>query len=87
MEDSEIPLTIQRIIARQLKHEPERITAASHLRNDLGADSLDALEILFQLEEEFDIKIPEADARRMAKVQDIVGYVTRRIKSPNKDVE
>lgn len=78
--DAEILPRIQRVIARQLKNTPERILPQSHLQNDLGADSLDALEILFQLEEEFDIKIPEETARQMATVQDTVDYVTRMVK-------
>lgn len=71
---------IQRVIARQMKSEPDRIALTSHLQNDLGADSLDALEILFGLEEAFDIKIPEEDARKIATVQDAVQYVTEKVK-------
>jgi acyl carrier protein len=78
--DAEIFSTIQNVIARQLKSEPTRITLASHMQNDLGADSLDALEILFGLEEAFGIKIPEDDARKIATVQDAVEYVTQKLK-------
>ena len=77
--DAEILATVQQVIARQLKSEPKRITPASHMQNDLGADSLDALEILFGLEEAFGLKIPEEDARQIATVQDAVLYVTKKL--------
>lgn len=78
--DPEIFRTVQRVIAHQLKSEPQRITLESHLQNDLGADSLDAMEILFGLEEAFGLKVPEEDARRIATVEDAVRYVTENVK-------
>lgn len=72
---------IQRIIAGQLKKRPEEIVLKAGLQTDLSGDSLDALEIIFQLEEEFNIKIDEEDARKMVTVQDIVNYVTKKVKS------
>jgi len=72
---------IQRIIAGQLKKKPDEITLKAGLQTDLSGDSLDALEIIFQLEEEFNIKIDEEDARKMVTVQDIVNYVTKKVKS------
>ena len=78
-DDAEIFRTIQRVIARQLKSEPDRITLTSHMQNDLGADSLDALEILFGLEEAFDIKITEEDARKITTVRDAVQYVVEKV--------
>ena len=68
-------------IAEQLKKKPAEIVLKAGLQSDLDGDSLDALEIIFQLEEEFNIKIDEEDARKMATVQDIVTYVTKRVKS------
>jgi len=81
--DPDIFETVQKVIARQLKSEPKRITLTSHMQNDLGADSLDALEILFGLEEAFGLKIPEEDARQIATVHDAVRYVTEKIQSKN----
>jgi acyl carrier protein len=69
---------IQRIIAGQLKKKPDQITLNAGLQTDLQGDSLDALEIIFQLEEEFNIKIDDEDARKMATVKDIVQYVTQK---------
>jgi len=78
--DAQVLPKVQRVIARQLKSQPEKIKLTSHLQNDLGADSLDAMEILFGLEEEFGLKIPEDDARRISTVQDAVDYVTKRLR-------
>jgi acyl carrier protein len=72
---------VQKIIAGQLKKKPEEIVLSAGLQTDLSGDSLDALEIIFQLEEEFNIKIDEEAARHMATVQDIVSYVTKKVKS------
>jgi acyl carrier protein len=69
---------IQGIIAHQLKSKPERITPQARLREDLGADSLDALEIIMSLEEEFNVQIVETDARKMVFVQDILDYITKK---------
>ena len=79
-DEADIVLTIQKIIAKQLKSEPAKIILTLHMQNDLGADSLDALEILFGLEEAFEIKIPEEDARKILTVQDAVRYITERVK-------
>jgi acyl carrier protein len=71
---------IQAIIAKQLKKEPGKIVLKAKLQTDLGADSLDALEIVFQLEEDFDIKIGEEEAKEMISVRDIVTAITKKLK-------
>jgi acyl carrier protein len=70
---------IQKIIAGQLKIKPGQIEPRAVLEKDLDADSLDALEIIFQLEEAFNIKIMEDEARKMVTVQDIVDLVTSKV--------
>ena len=75
---------IRAIIAKQLKKEPAQIGLKAKLQTDLGADSLDALEIIFQLEEDFDIKIGEEEAKKMESVQDIVTAITKKIKENNR---
>jgi acyl carrier protein len=72
---------IRRIVAGQLKKKPDQITLNAGLQTDLQGDSLDALEIIFQLEEEFNIKIDEAEAQKIVTVQDIVTYVTKKVKN------
>jgi len=70
---------IQKIIAGQLKKQPNQIPLAANLQTDLDADSLDALEIIFQLEETFNIKIAEEEATQMVTVQNIVSAVTKKV--------
>jgi len=72
---------VQQIIARQLKKNPSDVTLTSSLQTDLSADSLDAMEIVFQLEEEFNIKISEEEANKITTVQTIVASVSRKIKN------
>ncbi|MBI3610153.1 MAG: acyl carrier protein [Nitrospirae bacterium] len=57
------------------------ITKESRLIQDLGLDSLDTFELLFEVEAEFNITIPTADAMRFVKVQDVVDYVQSKTKS------
>lgn len=71
---------IRRIVAGQLKKKPREIALQAGLQTDLQGDSLDALEIIFQLEEEFNIKIDEEEARKIVTVQDIVTYVNKKVK-------
>ena len=67
---------IRDIIAEQLGVEdPETITNETTFIDDLGADSLDIVELIMALEEEFDIEIPEAEAEKIASVGDVVEYI------------
>ena len=66
--------TIKNIIAEQLGTEDE-ITLSTNLMKDLEADSLDAVEIIMAIEDEYDIEIPDEEAEKMQTVSDIVRYV------------
>ena len=67
---------IREIIAEQLSVEDiEKITLETSLTNDLEADSLDAVEIIMALEEEYDIEIPDEVAEEFKTVGDIINYV------------
>ena len=68
-------LKIQGIVAKQLKMPPHRIQLSSHLQQDLGADSLDALEITMSIEEAFHLQIPEEIARSAKTIQEVVDFV------------
>ena len=66
---------IQAIIAQQLDVDPSEITAETNLTLDLEADSLDAVEIIMAIEEEFDIEIPDSQAEQFTVVGNIVKFV------------
>jgi len=72
--------TIQNIIANQLKIKPVEIRLNSELQKDLGAESLDAMEIIMYIEEAFDVHIGDEEARKAKTVEDIANYVTKKIK-------
>lgn len=67
------------ILAKQLNVSPDKITLSSELTEDLGMDSLDSIEIVMALEEEFGIEIPDEDTERLKKVNDIVTYLQKRL--------
>ncbi|MBQ0005485.1 MAG: acyl carrier protein [Clostridiales bacterium] len=67
--------TIKSIIAEQLGVEADIINADTDLMKDLEADSLDAVEVILAVEEEYGIEIPDEDAENFATVGDIVNYV------------
>ena len=66
---------IKGIIAEQLNVNEDIIQIETHLMKDLEADSLDAVEIIMAIEDEFDIEIPDEDAERFQTVSDLVSYV------------
>ena len=66
---------IHEIIAEQLGIGEEEITENATFVDDLGADSLDIVELIMALEEEFSTEIPDEDAERMKKVGDLVTYL------------
>jgi len=63
------------IIANELNVEKDKITLDTDLQNDLGADSLDAVELIMAIEEEFDTTIPDNVAQNIRKVKDIVSFL------------
>ncbi len=70
---------LKEIIAEQLNIEGASIKPDTNLMKDLEADSLDAVEIIMALEEEYDIEIPDEEAERFQTVEDIVKYVEANI--------
>jgi len=63
------------IIANQLGVDKDIITAQANIVDDLGADSLDVVELVMALEESFDMEIPDDDAEKIRTVQDIFDYL------------
>jgi acyl carrier protein len=76
----EVEQKVKEIIAKISNIPIERVTLESHMEDDLGADSLDGIEIMLELEEEFLIDIPNEDARKLKYVGDIVVYIGKRKK-------
>ena len=70
---------IKGIIVEQLSVDESTVTAETSLMKDLEADSLDAVEIIMAIEDEFDIEIPDEDAEKFQNVGDIVKYVEEKI--------
>ena len=66
---------IQKVIAYQLGVDLERVIPAAKLEDDLGADSLDAVELVMALDEEFKVNIPDDEAEKFLTVQDIADYI------------
>ena len=75
MSEAEIFGKVKKIVAEQLGVEDEKITPEANFANDLGADSLDTVELVMALEEEFDIEIPDEAAEKITKVQEAVDYI------------
>ena len=65
------------IVAEQLGVEKDKSTRDTHFVNDLGADSLDTVELVMELEEEFDISIPEDSAEKIQRVGEAVDYIEK----------
>ena len=74
-EETQVFEQIKLIIAEQLSAEPDKITPETSIIDDLGADSLDVVELVMALEEKFGIEIPDEDAEKINTVGDIVSYV------------
>ena len=72
--------TIRKILADQLEIDESEITMASNLVEELNADSLDIVELIMDLEQEFDISIPDEDLPKVVAVKDIVGYIETQVK-------
>ena len=72
---------IKSIIAEQLGCSLEGIVPEAKFIDDLGADSLDCIELVMALEEEFSIEIPDEDAEKLLTVGDVIAYVKAKVES------
>ena len=73
--------TVKNILVRELEISEDKVTPDARIQEDLGADSLDVMNITMRLEDEFDIKIPDEDITKIQTVQDIVNYIESKIQS------
>jgi acyl carrier protein len=69
---------VQTVVADKL--DAGKITPEASFTNDLGADSLDVVELVMALEEEFDVEIPDEEAEKLQTVQSVVDYINTKIK-------
>ena len=67
------------LIVDQLGVDTDNVTPDAHFIDDLGADSLDTVELVMAFEEEFDIEIPDEDAEKLESVNDAIAYLNKRL--------
>ena len=72
---------VKSIIVEQLGVDPEKVKLESKFIEDLGADSLDIVELVMAMEEEFDIEIPDEDAEKLKTVNDVQSYLVSKGKA------
>ena len=70
---------VKEIIVEQLGVKPEEVTNEASFVDDLGADSLDTVELVMALEEEFDVEIPDEDAEKIVTVVDATDYIAKHV--------
>ncbi|MBT5078260.1 MAG: acyl carrier protein [Candidatus Marinimicrobia bacterium] len=70
---------VKEIVIDKLGVEESKVTVDAKFIDDLGADSLDTVELIMQFEEEFGIEIPDDDAENLLSVKQAVGYITEKL--------
>ena len=68
---------VKEVIVEQLNVAPEEVKPEAKFVEDLGADSLDVVEMIMALEEKFEIEIPDSEAEKIQTVQDVVDYIQK----------
>lgn len=66
---------VKNVVVEQLSVDGDSVKLESKIIEDLGADSLDVVELIMALEEKFDIEIPDNDAEKLIKIEDVVKYI------------
>lgn len=79
MNKEEIMIKVIGAVAGKLNIKPEKIQSTSSFVDDLGADSLDQVEIIMSLEDEFDIGIPDNEAEQIKTIQEATDYILKNI--------
>nr|WP_286679258.1 acyl carrier protein [Candidatus Aquicultor secundus] len=79
MADDKIFSKVKDIVVEQLGVDEGEVAMSTSFVNDLGADSLDIVELIMAMEEEFDIEIPDEDAESIGTVEDVVSYVLKKM--------
>jgi acyl carrier protein len=72
---------VKKVVVEQLEVEPDQVTAEASFANDLKADSLDVVELVMALEEEFDIEIPDEAAEQIDTVGKAVAHISEKVEA------
>ncbi len=80
MADHSVEEKVKKIIVEQLGVNAEEVTKEASFIDDLGADSLDTVELVMAFEEEFDAEIPDEEAEKLRTVGDAVDYIEKKLK-------
>ena len=75
MASPELEARLKKIVAEQLGVDESKIVPSARFSDDLNADSLDLVEMIMSLEEEFGVEIPDEDAEKIVSVQDAIDYI------------
>jgi acyl carrier protein len=77
MSDNNIEARVKHIIVEQLGVNDDQVTPEAKFVEDLGADSLDTVELVMAFEEEFEIEVPDEEAEKLQSVGDVIEFITR----------
>ena len=77
---SDIATRVKKIVVEHLGVEEDKVTENASFIDDLGADSLDTVELVMAFEEEFEIEIPDEDAEKITRVKEAVEYIEKNAK-------
>jgi acyl carrier protein len=83
MSEKSIEEKVKDIIVEQLGVNPEQVTPTASFIEDLGADSLDIVELVMAFEEEFSVEVPDEDAEKLQTVGDVIKYIEERANKPS----
>ncbi|MCX6980697.1 MAG: acyl carrier protein [Verrucomicrobiota bacterium] len=78
MSEKSISEKVKDIIVEQLGVNPEQVTESASFIEDLGADSLDTVELVMAFEEEFSVEVPDEDAEKLQTVGNVVDYIEKK---------
>ena len=84
MKTNEIETRVKKIVVEQLGVKEDEVTSEASFVDDLGADSLDTVELVMALEEEFEVEIPDEDAEKIVTIKDAINYVVNRMEKETK---
>lgn len=80
MDAKSVEERVKNIIVEQLRVEPDQVKPEAQFVNDLGADSLDTVELIMALEEEFDVEIPDEQAEKIKTVGEAIEHIKAKVK-------